>query len=241
MTTLGRRPSRSNPEAADPCFFSATPLFASFVNQVFRGTVVRGRGELQMADIYYNEVMHPLVGGYFGSLAEVRETIEEFGGSLGEVTPEHPEWRLVEHTRRSLDGDREADRFHRLTYQDEQPTDVERWAFSFATEDVLFNGVLIRDPDTGDWDEESPLVMTNRIAQTFWTSPDLIDLAEKVVKNTRGSVNDRTEAIAQHRRDAQAAAVAKAEATEREAAVIAAAMAPRTRWQRFREALFGRD
>jgi len=84
-------------------------------------------------------------------------------------------------------------------------------------------------------------VMTNRIEQTFWTSPDLIDLAEKVVQNTRGNVNDQTEAIAQHRLDAQAAAVAKAEAAEREAAVIAAALAPRSRLQRFREVLFGRD
>lgn len=128
-----------------------------------------------------------------------------------------------------------------LTYQDEQHGDAERWAFSFAARDALFNGVLIRDLDTGGWDEESPLVMTNRIAQTFWTSPDLIDLAEKVVTNTRGNVNDQTEAIAQYRLDAQAAAAAKAEAAGREAAVIAAASAPRTRWQRFREVLFGRD
>ncbi|MDV8009320.1 hypothetical protein [Rhodococcus sp. IEGM 1318] len=104
-----------------------------------------------MSDVYYNQVMHPLFSGYFETLPEVREVLEENRLELKDVSPEHREWRLVESY---LDEGGLADRFHRLRYLDEdEDGPAERWAFSYSTpNDVLFNGVLIRDLETGEWD-----------------------------------------------------------------------------------------
>lgn len=192
-----------------------------------------------MSDVYYNKVMHPLVSGYFETLTEVREVLEENGRELKELSPKHREWRLVEPAKRYLDAGDLADRFHRLRYLDEDGPS-ERWAFSYSTpNDVLFNGVPIRDPETGEWEENSPVVMTNRLHPEYWTSPELIELAEQVVENTRGSVNDQSEMTKQDRAKARADIAAKEAAEQAESDAIAHARAPRSMWQRLTAPLFG--
>ncbi|MGM5068670.1 hypothetical protein EU244_027800 [Rhodococcus qingshengii] len=194
-----------------------------------------------MSDVYYNKVMHPLVSGYFETLTEVREVLEENGRELKDFSPEHKDWRLVEQAKRYLDAGDLADRFHRLRYLDEdEDGPAERWAFSYSTpNDVLFNGVLIRDLETGEWDENSPVVMTNRLHPEYWTSPELIELAEQVVENTRGSVNDQSEMTKQDRARVRAEVAAKEAAEQAEADAIARANAPRSLWQRLTAPLFG--
>jgi hypothetical protein len=189
-----------------------------------------------MTDVYYNQVMHPLVSGYFETLTEVREVLEENRLELKDVSPENREWRLV---KSYLDEGGLAARFHRLRYvHEDEDGPAERWAFSLATKDAVFNGVLIRDLETGDWDENSPLVMTNRIERTYGTSPDLIQLAEQVVENTRGSVNDHSERLKQNRVEARARIAAQEAAEQAEADAIARANAPRSLWQRLTAPLF---
>lgn len=99
--------------------------------------------------------------------------------------------------------------------------------------------MLVRDLETGDWDENSPLVMTNRNAPTYGASPDLIQLAEQVVENTRGSVNDQSEMMKQDRARVRAEVAAKEAAEQAEADAIARANAPRSLWQRLTAPLFG--
>ena len=200
------------------------------------------KGEHYMSDVYYHQVMHPLAeGSHFETLSEVREVLEVNGLELKDFSPEHPAWRLVTETNSALDAGSLAERFHRFRYRDEDEDDPsERWAFSFASStDVLFNGVLIRDLKTGEWEENSPVVMTNRIKRTYWTSPDLIQLAERVVENTRGSINDHSERMKQNRAEARARIAAQVAAEQAEADAIARANAPRSLWQRLTAPLFG--
>ncbi|MDV8009319.1 hypothetical protein [Rhodococcus sp. IEGM 1318] len=81
--------------------------------------------------------------------------------------------------------------------------------------------------------------MTNRLHPEYWTSPELIELAEQVVENTRGSVNDQSEMTKQDRARVRAEVAAKEAAEQAEADTIARANAPRSLWQRLTAPLFG--
>lgn len=49
------------------------------------------KGEHYISDVYYNQVMHPLVSSYFETLTEVREVLEENRLELKDISPKHRE------------------------------------------------------------------------------------------------------------------------------------------------------
>lgn len=141
--------------------------------------------------MYYQQIMHPLAGGAFRAIGEVEDAIRGIGGKMQALEVGEENWRLVETVKKRLQASTFA-RPELASQFQELPGEPGRWAFSYGIEDVLFSGVLVLDAATGRWDGDSPLVISDRIRETFGTAPELIPLAAHLVENTRGSVNDQT-------------------------------------------------
>lgn len=155
-----------------------------------------------MADVFYERIFHPLVAGAFLSVDEVRDELSQWGEELVAVGPGVDGGLVVDELKARLHSGDEADQFYRHRYLDEgenDPAVPERWAFSYHWDEYIFAGLLVRDPASGQWDSESALVVGSRVSQTYWHSAALVALAEDLVRNTEGTLNDQTAEMRQDR------------------------------------------
>jgi hypothetical protein len=164
-----------------------------------------------MVDVFYERTFHPLAAGSFRWLAAVEQCLSQWGEEIASVRPGTDDWAALDDLEARLRRGDMADQFHRYRYageDEDDPAAPERYAFSFHWGEYIFAGLLLRDLASGQWDEQSALVVGNRISCTYLHSPRLVGLAETLVRNTRGTVNDQTVVMRQLREDERASDLA---------------------------------
>lgn len=161
-----------------------------------------------MADVFYDRVFHPLRDGAFSRLVEVCEELSKCGETLDSVQLGTADWAALDDLEERLSKGAVADQFYRHRYLDEGEDDSsvpERCAFSYHWKSHIFAGLLVRETHSGLWDLQSPLIVGDRVSGTYLHDARLVRLADILVRNTEGTVNDQTASMRELREHERAA------------------------------------